>query len=206
MGRFGAPFFCVANWFHPLNRAKLSLRQNSISHVKQQNLFLIGPMGAGKTTIGRQLASKLGLNFVDSDHELQHRTGVDIPTIFEFEGEAGFRQRERDMIAELTAREGIVLATGGGVVLDPDNRRHLSARGIVIYLYCPPEQQFERTRHDKNRPLLQTEDPLSRLKSLFEIRDPLYRELADFIIITERRPAGAVIREVLQKIRQDSVV
>ncbi|MBF0256650.1 MAG: shikimate kinase AroK [Gammaproteobacteria bacterium] len=168
--------------------------------VKKQNIFLIGPMGAGKTTIGRQLATRRGLEFVDSDHELQKRTGVDIPTIFEFEGEDGFRLRERDMVDELSQREGVVLATGGGVVLIPDNRRNLSGRGTVIYLYCPPEQQFERTRHDKNRPLLQTPDPLARLRALFEVRDPLYRELADIIIITDRRSASTVIKEILQRL------
>ncbi|MEO5343111.1 MAG: shikimate kinase AroK [Gammaproteobacteria bacterium SHHR-1] len=161
-------------------------------------------MGAGKTTIGRQLAARLGMQFVDSDHELQHRTGVDIPTIFEFEGEAGFRQRERDMIEELSRREGVVLATGGGVVLDADNRRHLSGRGRVVYLYCTPEQQFERTRHDKNRPLLQTPDPQARLRTLFQQRDPLYRELADITIITEKRPATSVTREILQRLEQSA--
>jgi shikimate kinase len=170
--------------------------------MKQQNIFLIGPMGAGKTTIGRQLAAKLRHDFADSDHELQRRTGVDIPTIFEFEGEAGFRIRERDVIDELTQRSNIVLATGGGAVLDGDNRRHLATRGVVVYLLCTPEQQFERTRHDKNRPLLQTQDPLARLRELFAIRDPLYRQLADIIIPTEKRPASAVTREIMQSLRE----
>lgn len=171
--------------------------------MPNKNIFLIGPMGAGKTTIGRLLASQLRFDFVDSDHEIQARTGVDIPTIFAFEGEAGFRDRERDMIDALTQREGIVLATGGGAVLQPQNRRNLSCRGLVVYLYCSPEQQFERTRHDRNRPLLQTDDPLSRLRSLFETRDPLYRETADLVISTEKRSATAVVREVLRRLQLD---
>ena len=118
------------------------------------NLFLIGPMGAGKTTVGKQLSEALGVEFVDSDHEIQRRTGVDIPTIFEYEGEEGFRNREQAVIAELTTREGIILATGGGAVLRDENRRHLASRGFVVYLRCTPEQQYERTRRDKNRPLL----------------------------------------------------
>ncbi len=167
----------------------------------KNNIFLIGPMGAGKTTIGRQLAAQLRLDFVDSDHEIQDRTGVDIPTIFEFEGEAGFRERERDVIDALTLQAGIVLATGGGVVLNADNRRNLSSRGTVVYLFCSPEQQYERTRHDKNRPLLQTENPMAKLKSLFETRDPLYREVADLIISTEKRSAQLVIKEILRKLQ-----
>ncbi|HIP52509.1 MAG TPA: shikimate kinase, partial [Chromatiales bacterium] len=137
---------------------------------RPRNIFLIGPMGAGKTTIGRQLASAIGMAFKDSDQEIQQRTGVDIPTIFEFEGEAGFRKRERAVIDELTQAEGVVLATGGGVVLDEENRRNLASRGIVIYLYCSPEQQYQRTVRDKNRPLLQTENPLARLKELMAER------------------------------------
>lgn len=169
--------------------------------MQKNNIFLIGPMGAGKTTIGRLLATQLRFDFVDSDHEIQGRTGVDIPTIFEFEGEAGFRDRERDVIDALTQREGIVLATGGGAVLDPANRRNLSARGMVVYLQCSPEQQFERTRHDRNRPLIQTENPLGRLQELFEVRDPLYRETADVVISTEKRSATTVVREILRKLQ-----
>ncbi|MBU0501309.1 MAG: shikimate kinase AroK [Gammaproteobacteria bacterium] len=171
--------------------------------MRKNNLFLIGPMGAGKTTIGRLLAGQLRLEFVDSDHEIQARTGVDIPTIFEFEGEAGFRDRERDVIDALTQREGIVLATGGGAVLDPVNRRNLSARGRVVYLQCSPEQQYERTRHDKNRPLIQTENPQARLRELYESRDPLYRETADLIIITERRSTSTVAREIIRKLHPE---
>jgi shikimate kinase len=162
------------------------------------NIFLVGPMGVGKTTIGKQLAAKLGLAFDDSDQEIQRRTGVDIPTIFEFEGEAGFRKREKAVIDDLTSRTGLVLATGGGAVLDPDNRRCLASRGLVIYLYCSPEQQFERTQKDRNRPLLQTDDPLSRLVELMEARDPLYRQIADYVVTTEKRNTAAVTKEIVR--------
>ncbi len=167
--------------------------------LKPTSIFLVGPMGAGKTTVGRQLAVLLHLQFVDADHEIQRRTGVDIPTIFEFEGEAGFRERERVVIAELTARDGVVLATGGGAVLHPDNRRHLAARGFVVYLSCSPEQQYERTLRDRNRPLLQTEDPLERLRVLSATRDPLYREVADLVVSTEKRAATAVARDITRQ-------
>ena len=167
---------------------------------KPNNIFLVGPMGAGKTTIGRQLAQTLGLEFEDTDQEIQRRTGVDIPTIFEFEGETGFRARERQVIEDLTDVDGQVLATGGGAVLDPDNRRHLAARGVVIYLHCSPEQQYERTYRDRNRPLLQNEDPRAKLIALMEVRDPLYREVADHVVSTENRPAGQVVKEIVQKV------
>ncbi|MEW8208453.1 MAG: shikimate kinase AroK [Candidatus Thiodiazotropha taylori] len=152
-----------------------------------QNLFLIGPMGAGKTTVGRQLAEHFRKEFIDSDLEIQRRTGVDIPTIFEFEGEEGFRQREQEVIDELTQRDEVVLATGGGAVIREQNRKALSSRGLVIYLHCTVEQQFERTHRDKNRPLLQTDDPMAKLKSLMAERYPLYRQTADLLISTEGR-------------------
>ncbi|MES9900529.1 MAG: shikimate kinase AroK [Sedimenticola sp.] len=166
---------------------------------KLKNIFLVGPMGAGKTTIGRQVAGLLGLEFSDSDHEIQHRTGVDIPTIFDFEGEDGFRKREKAVIDDLTQQDGYVLATGGGAVLDPDNRRNLSSRGFVVYLYCSPEQQYERTLRDRNRPLLQTDDPLLQLQNLLELRDPLYRQTADIVVTTEKRGASAVAREIISQ-------
>lgn len=155
-------------------------------------------MGAGKTTIGRQLAESLGMSFADTDQEIQRRTGVDIPTIFEFEGEDGFRARERQVVDDLTQQDSQVLATGGGVILDPDNRRNLSSRGLVIYLYCTPEQQYERTYRDRNRPLLQTDSPKERLEALMAVRDPLYREIADLVVSTERRSAAVVIRDILR--------
>jgi shikimate kinase len=167
-----------------------------------RNVFLVGPMGAGKSTVGRHLAAALRLGFEDSDQEIQRRTGVDIPTIFEFEGESGFRARERRVIDELTQREGIVLATGGGAILDQDNRSRLASRGLVVYLYSSPDQQYERTAKDRNRPLLQTEDPLGLLKQLMAVRDPLYRQVADLVVSTERRNAAAVCREICRELEK----
>ena len=169
--------------------------------AKPQNIFLVGLMGAGKSTIGRHLAKSLGLEFVDSDHEIERRTGASIPLIFDVEGEAGFRQREKKIIAELTQRAGIVLATGGGVVLDPDNRACLRERGKVIYLYATVEQLLARTAKDRNRPLLQTADPRARLQELLAGRDALYREVADVVVDTGGRTARSAEREILAKIR-----
>jgi shikimate kinase len=164
------------------------------------SLFLTGPMGAGKSTIGRQLARQLRLEFHDSDHEIEHRTGVDIPLIFEIEGEAGFRKREKAVIEELTRLPGIVLATGGGAILDPENRKHLSDRGRVIYLHTSVNQQLKRTGKDRNRPLLQTEDPRQRLIDLMQVREPLYREIADLVINTDGKHVRDVVREILQQL------
>ena len=127
-----------------------------------------------------------------------------MPTIFEFEGEDGFRNREQAMIDELTARAGVVLATGGGAVLRELNRQHLSSRGFVVYLQCTPEQQFERTHRDKNRPLLQTDNPLERLRSLMQERDPLYRRIADLVISTEGRNTNSVVREIFKRLRSEA--
>lgn len=161
------------------------------------SFFLVGPMGAGKSTIGRQLARALNLDFVDSDREIELRTGVDIPLIFELEGESGFRRRERQVIELLTARKGIVLATGGGAVIDPKNRKCLAARGKVIYLHTNVEQQLERTAHDRGRPLLQTENPRRKLEELMEVRDPLYREIADWVIETDTCRVRDVVQQIL---------
>ena len=160
------------------------------------SLFLTGPMGAGKSTIGRQLSKQLDLPFHDSDHEIEARTGVDIPLIFDLEGETGFRKRESVVIDELTQLPEIVLATGGGAILDPANREHLGNRGKVIYLHASVNQQLKRTRMDRNRPLLQTEDPRARLEELMAIRDPLYREIASIVIDTD----GMRVRDVVKKI------
>jgi shikimate kinase len=163
-------------------------------------IFLVGPMGAGKSTVGRLLAQTLGLAFEDSDQAIQRRTGVDIPTIFEYEGEAGFRQREQQVLDDLTQVDGQVLATGGGAVIRPENRQYLSARGIVVYLACSVEQQYERTYRDRNRALLQTDDPKARLTELMAERDPLYRETADYVVSSDGRNANAVVREILELI------
>lgn len=159
-------------------------------------LILIGMMGAGKTTVGKELARRRGVRFVDCDHEIVARTGVSIPTIFEIEGEAGFRRRETQTIDELTREADLVLATGGGAVLDPANRALLARRGIVIYLNVPPHILWERTRHDRNRPLLQVENPRQRIEQLHRERDPLYREVADIIVDGGRGNPGAMVRQI----------
>ena len=148
------------------------------------NIFLVGMMGAGKTSVGRVLARRLGKAFYDSDHVIEERTGVRIPVIFDIEGEEGFRTRERAVIRELTENDNIVLATGGGAVLDAENRRLLRERGTVVYLRAAVRELINRTRHDKNRPLLQTSDPQARINAIFEQRDPLYRDVAHLVIET----------------------
>ncbi|MFO8154802.1 MAG: shikimate kinase AroK [Pseudomonadota bacterium] len=164
-------------------------------------IFLVGPMGVGKTTVGRQLAANLKKDFLDADRAIEERTGASIPLIFDIEGEEGFRTRERGIIDELTREHGLVLATGGGAVLDPDNRRHLVERGYVIYLYAPVERLYERTYRDRNRPLLQTEDPKGRLEELMRERDPLYREVADRVLETGNRPVRQVVRDLCRELR-----
>ena len=158
-------------------------------------------MGAGKSTIGRMLAKELRLPFKDSDKEIEERTGANIPWIFDVEGEAGFRERERAMIAELSELEGAVVATGGGVILRPDNRAALRQGGRVIYLHTTVEQQVNRTAKDRNRPLLRTPNPAQILRELMAIRDPLYREIADVIIDTDERPPRQVVQEVIDRLR-----
>ena len=167
---------------------------------KQDNLYLVGLMGAGKTTVGRLLAKHYGCGFFDSDYEIEAHTGVKIPVIFEIEGEAGFRKREEAAIAELTALSGVVLATGGGAVLSPNNRDRLRKNGVVIYLRGTPEHLHERTRHDRGRPLLQTVDPLGRLRELYTQRDPLYREVADIVMDTGRQSVSSMMRILIGKI------
>lgn len=166
------------------------------------NIFLVGPMGVGKSTVGRMLARRLGLEFHDSDQVIEARTGVDIPLIFEIEGEAGFRRRERQVIHELTRLEGIVLATGGGAVLDADNRDDLRDRGYTIYLRADPDKLLQRTARDTQRPLLQGDDRLVRIKQLLDEREGLYREVADLIIdtdqLTVRRSVNAICRQLQQ--------
>ncbi len=165
------------------------------------NIFLIGPMGAGKSSVGKHLASSLNKTFLDSDSELVKRTGADIPLIFEKEGEEGFRHRESGIIDELTARHGIVLATGGGAILNEANRAHLSSRGFIIYLSASTGQILKRTRRDKNRPLLQTPDPAARLDELMAIRGPLYLQLADLTVNTDGCNVHDVVREILSQMQ-----
>jgi shikimate kinase len=165
-----------------------------------QNLFLVGPMGAGKSAVGRQLARLLHLDFMDSDEEIESRTGVDIPFIFEKEGEAGFRKREAKAIEDLTQKDGVVLATGGGAVMDPQNRSHLGARGFVIYLHTSVDQQLARTRKGRDRPLLANDDPRTVLETLMATRDPLYREIADLTVETDGRKVRAVANEILERL------
>ncbi|MFP4601690.1 MAG: shikimate kinase AroK [Halochromatium sp.] len=173
--------------------------------IRPPNIFLVGPMGAGKSTVGRQLAEALGYEFRDSDQEIQRRTGVDIPTIFEFEGEEGFRKRERGVVEELAQEDGIVLATGGGVVLTPENRQQLAARGFVIYLHCSPEQQFARTARDRGRPLIDTDDPQQRLREMMAEREPIYRQVADMVVSTERRGTVSVVKEIRRRLEGEEV-
>ena len=141
------------------------------------------------------------MTFYDSDREIENRTGVDIPLIFELEGEQGFRKRERLVIDELTSLPDIVLATGGGAILDADNRKHMAERGLVIYLHASVNQQLARTKHDRNRPLLQTDNPRQRLGDLMQLRDPLYREIADLVIDTDGKRVMAVVNQIIRKLK-----
>jgi shikimate kinase len=178
----------------PLSFSPVSFRISG--ELRVSCLILIGMMGAGKTTVGRELARRRGMRFVDCDQEIVARTGVSIPTIFEIEGEAGFRRRESQVLAELSLESDIVIATGGGIVLAPANRELLAQRGVVIYLDVPPPILWERTRHDRNRPLLQVENPRRRIEELHEQRDPLYREVADLVVEGGRGNPGAMVRQI----------
>lgn len=155
-------------------------------------------MGAGKSTVGRRLAEATGLTFCDSDHEIVESTGVSIPTIFDIEGEAGFRDREQRALESLCAMDNIVLATGGGAVTREENRHTLANSAFVVYLRASVAQQLKRAGNDRNRPLLQTADPEKKLRELFELRDPLYQDVADFQVNTDRRKVNAVVREICQ--------
>lgn len=166
------------------------------------NIFLIGPMGSGKSTIGRLLAAELGAPFFDSDHEIERRCGCDIPWIFDIEGESGFRLRETQVIEQLTRRHGIVLATGGGAVTREANRQLLAERGVVILLHTTVAQQLKRTARDQNRPLLNCEDPAERLRQLMAEREPFYREVADIEIHTERRGPRGVIADIKRQLKR----
>jgi shikimate kinase len=169
--------------------------------TQSENIYLIGLMGAGKTTIGRLLAKSLAVPFYDSDKAIEENTGVDIPTIFEFEGEEGFRDREQKMIRQLTKIDGIVMATGGGAILREENRRLLNENGFVVYLKCSVDRILERTRRDTQRPLLQTDNPRGKIETLFEQREPLYLSCADYQIDTGTLPSKIVANHILNEFR-----
>ena len=168
--------------------------------AEKRNILLVGPMGAGKSTIGRQLAQQLNMEFVDSDHEIERRTGADIAWVFDVEGEEGFRDREEKVINELTEKQGIVLATGGGSVKSKETRNRLSARGVVVYLETTIEKQLARTQRDKKRPLLQVDTPRDVLEALALERNPLYEEIADVTIQTDEQSAKVVANQIIQLI------
>ncbi|WP_392566192.1 shikimate kinase AroK [Utexia brackfieldae] len=171
--------------------------------AEKRNIFLIGPMGAGKSTIGRQIAQQLGMEFFDSDQEIEKRTGADIAWIFDLEGEDGFRAREEKVINELTEKQGVVLATGGGSVLSKETRNRLSARGIVVYLETTIEKQMSRTQKDKRRPLLQgTNTPRERYEELAKERNVLYEEIADITIKTDEQSAKSMAGYIIEQIEQ----
>ena len=169
------------------------------------SIFLVGPMGSGKSTVGRALARKIGYRFIDSDREIESRCGVDIPTIFEYEGEKGFRDREERMIEELTSLAGVVLATGGGSVLRDSNRQRLMERGCVVLLQVDIKEQMRRVSFDANRPLLQTDDPEARLRALMEEREPIYQSVAQLQVSTDSRGMHHVLGRLLRLLRQNEI-
>jgi len=164
------------------------------------NIYLIGPMGSGKSAVGRRLARLLGLSFRDNDDEVEQRTGVDIPLIFEKEGEAGFRRREAAVLADLVTERGVVLATGGGTPMHPESRRLLAAGGAVVYLYTSVAEQLRRTSRTRHRPLLEVDDPRARLEQLFAERDPVYRKTADLVVETDGRHVNTVARDIARRL------
>lgn len=164
--------------------------------MQKRNIYLVGPMGAGKSTIGRVLAAELHLSFRDSDKVIEDRTGADIPWIFDMEGEEGFRDRESAVLDELSKGQDVVIATGGGIILRSQNREIMKSSGYVCYLTASIEQLVERTARDKKRPLLQVENPRQKIIDLVDLRDPLYREAADFVINTDRRSPKVVAQEI----------
>lgn len=168
--------------------------------AEKRNIYIVGPMGAGKSTIGRHIAQQLHLEFFDSDSEIEERTGAEISWVFDVEGEEGFRVREAGVIEDLTTKQGIVLATGGGSILSKEVRNWLSARGLVVYLETTIDKQLARTQRDKRRPLLQTDKPRQVLENLAEIRNPLYEEIADLTVRTDEQSAKLVAKEIIDKL------
>jgi shikimate kinase len=166
----------------------------------RMNVFLVGPMGSGKSAVGRQLAQRLALEFIDSDEEIEARTGVDISYIFEREGEAGFRNREAEVIDAITRREGVLVSTGGGAILDAGTRERLRARGRVVYLRTSVDQQLARTRRSNDRPLLNNDDPRGTLERLFEQRAPLYAEVAEIVVDTDGRKVKTVVDQICRQL------
>ena len=169
--------------------------------INSRCIVLVGMPGSGKTTVGRDLAKRLGLRFVDSDHEIEARTGVKIPTIFEIEGEDGFRKRETQTLDDLTRESNMVLATGGGAVIRPENRALLRERAVVVFLSVPPAILWERTRHDRSRPLLQVPDPRGRLEELLKVRGPFYREVAHIIVEGGRGTPHAMVKLIEKELQ-----
>jgi shikimate kinase len=174
--------------------------------AKNHNIFLIGLMAVGKTTVGRLLADELGMPFFDTDRVVEDKAGADIAWIFDVEGEAGFREREAQVVDELTARDGVVLATGGGVVLRDENRRNLATRGVVVFLDSPIEKLVERARRDKRRPLLQQGDARTTFERLAHERAPLYAEIANYRFCADRHSAKALAREIANRLREDGYI
>lgn len=189
---------------HAMQRSKTSNTKNSDIESIPGNIVLVGMMGSGKTTVGKLLANLVGKTFIDVDHEIQKRTGVGIPVIFEIEGEAGFRKRESEILRDIVKQQNIVLATGGGAILHPDNRALLRQYGTVIYLCAPVTELRRRTYLDKNRPLLQTGNVHARLLELFTQRDPLYRETAHIVMDSGRQSVRAFVQKLIQKLRQSN--
>jgi shikimate kinase len=174
--------------------------------MHKESIFLVGPMGAGKSTVGKALAEKLHYQFIDSDHVIEERTGATIPMIFDIEGEAGFRAREAVVIDELSKQSEVVLATGGGVVETESNRQHLRSRGYVVYLQSSVESLIQRTKHDRNRPLLQTDNPAQVLRDLMEKREPWYIEMADLVIQTQQVPVYKVVKQIVESLEKEKIV
>lgn len=198
-GRDGVLLFVGIAW-HPF---KIQIARFMAHNISKELIVLVGPMGAGKTTIGKLLAKETGFEFCDSDKVIEERSGANIPWIFDVEGEEGFRVRETNAIAELSQKKRAILATGGGAMMRSENRDYVTRTGFVVYLNTSVEQQYKRTHKDKNRPLLQGDDALNVLKELYQKRDPLYREVADMVVDTDKKSLKAIVKSILLTLEQD---